>query len=117
MKDKKYTFLMQRDVGALRQYMYLVQQTLSMKKSVVEEILFNTAHPHKTTHSLLLYSEQGELIGGICFSALGVLADIDLIVVKPEYHGRGIGSLLLSKCLECAQSQRSFRCVWRLCRQ
>ena len=52
LKDKKYTFLMQRDVGALRQYMYLVQQTLSMKKSVVEEILFNTAHPHKTTHSL-----------------------------------------------------------------
>ena len=106
LKAKKYTLLMQRDAGALRRYMFLVQQILSMKESVVEEILFNTAHPNKTTHSLLLYSEEGELIGGICFSALGILADIELLVVKPEYRGRGIGSLLLSKCLECAQSHQ-----------
>ena len=96
---------MQRDVGALQKYMNLVQQTLSMKETMVEDILFNTAHPHKTTHSLLLYSEQGELIGGICFSVLGILADIDLVVVKSEYQGRGIGSLLLRKCLEWSQLQ------------
>ena len=109
LKDKKYTLLMQRDAGALRRYKYLVEQILSMNESVVEEILFNTAHPNKTTHSLLLYTEEGELIGGICFSALGILADVDLLIVKPEYRGRGIGSLLLSKCLECAQSHLQVR--------
>ena len=31
LKAKKYTLLMQRDAGALRRYMFLVQQILSMK--------------------------------------------------------------------------------------
>ena len=107
--QKNYTFLLQRDVSALQQYIDLVRQTLSMKRSVVEEILFNAAHPEKTTHPLLVYNEHGELVGGICFSVLGILADIDLLVVKPEHHGRGIGSTLLLKCLECAQSHLQVR--------
>ena len=109
MSGQIYTFVLQRGGGALRQYIDLVRQTLSMKESVVEEIIFNTAHPEKTTHSLLVDNAHGELVGGICFSVLGILADIDLLVVKEEYHGRGIGSMLLIKCLECAQSYLQVR--------